>query len=285
MSWYLLCDRALFRWKKLASHRADMGRSTGLESIPEVFDQESILTFSKDCREIIDWRDNIDSYIGRRLEASDPRAVNILLEVLLANGSQFRSERGLSERWAGLFEEWIDPENSKSVLSEPAFEDGDNEIVWYPSDTLIPEDPNRPPPFPSMARIIYDMERAVIAEKDPTMDKTVVQALVDRAMRPVEQDHGGIGGSEKMQSAILSARRFARRYLLTNQGDLGRLHAEPQEGDLVCVIFGCAMPMLLRPVEEHYQVLGEVYLNGIMNGEAMDALYRGEKESTTFELR
>ena len=71
-------------------------------------------------------------------------------------------------------------------------------------------------------------------------------------------------------------RTQTRRYMgLAPQG------SEP--GDLVCVILGCPVPLLLRPVEEgkktsrastvgsqRYQLLGECYVDGFMNGEVMD---------------
>jgi len=58
-----------------------------------------------------------------------------------------------------------------------------------------------------------------------------------------------------------------------------------EAGGLVCVILGCAAPILLRPVVgEFYKVVGEVYVPGIMNGLAMDHLRDGRKELWGFEF-
>jgi hypothetical protein len=47
-------------------------------------------------------------------------------------------------------------------------------------------------------------------------------------------------------------------------------------GDIVCVLFGCDMPVVLREIEEgHYTLVGECYADGIMYGEAMEGLVDG----------
>jgi hypothetical protein len=57
-----------------------------------------------------------------------------------------------------------------------------------------------------------------------------------------------------------------------------------QPGDLICVFPGCPTPMVLRPVAEHFELLGPVYVPGIMLGEAMTALEEGTVELREFEL-
>ncbi|KAI0386421.1 HET-domain-containing protein [Hypomontagnella monticulosa] len=52
-------------------------------------------------------------------------------------------------------------------------------------------------------------------------------------------------------------------------GHIGVIRGMPQEGDKVFVIPGCAVPMLLRPtLRGEYQVIGDCYVHGIMDGEA-----------------
>ena len=42
--------------------------------------------------------------------------------------------------------------------------------------------------------------------------------------------------------------------------------------DVLAVIFGCSTPFILRPVPEsaHFQLIGECYAVGLMDGEALD---------------
>ena len=47
---------------------------------------------------------------------------------------------------------------------------------------------------------------------------------------------------------------------------------ENQKGDVVCILLGCSVPVLLRPSTDQkscYEVVGESYVHGVMEGEAM----------------
>ena len=48
--------------------------------------------------------------------------------------------------------------------------------------------------------------------------------------------------------------------------------------DLICVVAGCSMPLIIRPYEEGYELIGECYVQGMMEGEALlDLEMRGLK--------
>lgn len=56
------------------------------------------------------------------------------------------------------------------------------------------------------------------------------------------------------------------------QGQAGRVYLVPdmvRDHDLICVLSGCAMPMVLRRCQEYYTVIGSCYADGVMHGEAM----------------
>ena len=55
-------------------------------------------------------------------------------------------------------------------------------------------------------------------------------------------------------------------------------------GDVVCVLFGGKMPFCLRPLGERYLLVGECYVHGLMKGEAMGLLHRGELVERTFAI-
>lgn len=56
-------------------------------------------------------------------------------------------------------------------------------------------------------------------------------------------------------------------------------------GDLVYVLFGAETPHILRPENGHYQLLGDVYAPGIVEGEGMAKFEAGELEEIVFEIR
>jgi hypothetical protein len=52
------------------------------------------------------------------------------------------------------------------------------------------------------------------------------------------------------------------------------------EGDVICVLYGGTVPFMLRPKEKEmggYYVVGEAYVDGIMDGEYMDTNPKIEK--------
>ena len=76
---------------------------------------------------------------------------------------------------------------------------------------------------------------------------------------------------------------MARRIILTEEGYLGMAACRAKRGDLICVLFGCSIPVLLREAGNNtYSFIGECYLDGFMNGQALEK-DRGLAE-TQFEI-
>ena len=62
-----------------------------------------------------------------------------------------------------------------------------------------------------------------------------------------------------------------------------------QKGDLVCILYGCSVPVILRPHMaaysskiEYYEIVGESYIYGMMDGEAVSKV---EPETGTKEFK
>lgn len=70
----------------------------------------------------------------------------------------------------------------------------------------------------------------------------------------------------------------SKRFILTEK-TMGLAPEACRDGDLICVLIGCSVPVILRPVdgsEGMYNFVGEVYAHGMMDGEAMRLLEDGE---------
>jgi hypothetical protein len=58
--------------------------------------------------------------------------------------------------------------------------------------------------------------------------------------------------------------------------------AGTREGDLVCVLYGVGVPLVTRAMKERedrrqeYELVGECYIHGIMDGEAIAMDYKVE---------
>ncbi|OWP02867.1 hypothetical protein B2J93_3447 [Marssonina coronariae] len=57
-----------------------------------------------------------------------------------------------------------------------------------------------------------------------------------------------------------------------------------EEGDKIVVLFGGKTPYILRPKEDHYYLIGECYVYGLMDGEAIAMMDRGELKPQTFSI-
>ena len=72
-------------------------------------------------------------------------------------------------------------------------------------------------------------------------------------------------------------RCMKRAFVVTEKGYFGLALSTTKQGDLVCVIRGCNVPFVLRETQKGtFELIGEVYVHGIMNGEAVRNAKRGD---------
>lgn len=75
-----------------------------------------------------------------------------------------------------------------------------------------------------------------------------------------------------------------RRFFTTSSGRIGIGPPTMREGDFVAILFGGYTPYVLRPEGGQYSLVGECYVHGIMNGEAVER-YRDESRlAMTFHI-
>lgn len=70
----------------------------------------------------------------------------------------------------------------------------------------------------------------------------------------------------------------------TSDGYLGWGPPGIAEGDYVCVIIGCDVPVILRRVGDHYIHIGPCWVLGLMNGEALEKSSNGFAEYLNFDI-
>jgi hypothetical protein len=63
----------------------------------------------------------------------------------------------------------------------------------------------------------------------------------------------------------------SRRMMETSKGYVGMTHAQSQAGDVITLLQGASVPIILRPCDGGYKVIGESYVHGIMDGEYWNA--------------
>ncbi|KAI6086646.1 heterokaryon incompatibility protein-domain-containing protein [Hypoxylon rubiginosum] len=92
------------------------------------------------------------------------------------------------------------------------------------------------------------------------------------------------GGGDWFNYETLVRRKCHNRSLLfTEKGYLG-LGPDCQAGDVICLMLGSEVPFVLRPRNGYFQLVGDTYLHGIMEGEGMQCYRDGLLHETQFEI-
>ncbi|KAH8679988.1 heterokaryon incompatibility protein-domain-containing protein [Tricladium varicosporioides] len=60
-----------------------------------------------------------------------------------------------------------------------------------------------------------------------------------------------------------------RRLFITDNGYIGLGPVKMRKGDQICILYGCSVPIVLRKVNGGVILVGEAYLHGLMDGEAL----------------
>ena len=84
-------------------------------------------------------------------------------------------------------------------------------------------------------------------------------------------DEGGFESSWNLPASRVDIlyRHNGRRPFITSKGYLGLGPAGMQNGDVVAIVFGSEVPLILREENGHYTLVGEAYVDRIMDGEVM----------------
>jgi hypothetical protein len=73
-----------------------------------------------------------------------------------------------------------------------------------------------------------------------------------------------------------------RKFFLTKRVYMGLAPMGAQERDLICVLFGCKVSLIMRPVGDHYLIVGDTYIYGMMNREVIQDVEEGKLHYEAF---
>lgn len=76
-----------------------------------------------------------------------------------------------------------------------------------------------------------------------------------------------------------------RRFFITYDGSMGLAPMRARKNDIVCVLYGCSVPVVLREEEKgRFSFIGECFVHGFMDGEAIDMLKTGDLGEHKWEI-
>jgi hypothetical protein len=65
----------------------------------------------------------------------------------------------------------------------------------------------------------------------------------------------------------------------TTAGFLGKGSSKAEPGDKIAILFGCRTPFIVRREADHFILIGECFVHGLMNGEATTSIDDSRVES------
>jgi len=74
--------------------------------------------------------------------------------------------------------------------------------------------------------------------------------------------------SNRFHLAVIAA-SVNRTFFISQKGYMGMGPEAMNERDIICVALGCDVPLVLRKEREHYLLVGECFVWGLMDGEVM----------------
>jgi hypothetical protein len=98
----------------------------------------------------------------------------------------------------------------------------------------------------------------------------VVNALGSEAVAPSLCEMAEKAGTKDEWSRVANGASKNRIFARTKKGYYVLGPKVMKEGDVVCVLYGGKMPFVLRPWGRYFLLVGECYVHGLMNGEAID---------------
>lgn len=92
------------------------------------------------------------------------------------------------------------------------------------------------------------------------------------------------GGKPEAYLALARNYCLNRRFFITSSGRLGVGPRWTRKGDLVCVLLGGGVPYVLSPKGKYHTFIGESYVHGLMEGQAVESWRKGELKDEIFGL-
>ena len=61
-----------------------------------------------------------------------------------------------------------------------------------------------------------------------------------------------------------------RKFIVSENNRIGWTVVGARQGDLICTFYGCRIPFVIRPKGSGYELIGDCFLYGLMDGETSE---------------
>ena len=143
--------------------------------------------------------------------------------------------------------------------------------------------------YENKLRAVFELSGSVLADEDVLQIDTPPAPSLSSSVSSLVDENAELDddANDKEQRAVIINAAITmnrRRLFISWAGVVGLSPWNAAVGDVICVLLGCRFPIILRPAEGKYILVGEAYVDGFMNGEAMALLEEGKFKLETFQI-
>ena len=105
-----------------------------------------------------------------------------------------------------------------------------------------------------------------------------IKSYIGHSHAQTHQDKAASGNAQLCETEMASP-LINRRFIVTQNGYYGLAPPTARAGDTCCIISSAKTPFIVRPVAhvpQHYKLIGEAYVYGMMKGEILERRADGE---------
>jgi hypothetical protein len=116
---------------------------------------------------------------------------------------------------------------------------------------------------------------------------TTIRTIMPYHIRGTQRGHRTVEKTtmaEYYEDLALVRATCHRRLILSKRKYLGLAPELTEPGDKICILGGGSVPFILRQEEGRWISVGESYIHGIMDGEAVDDFRNNGGEMRNFDL-
>lgn len=136
--------------------------------------------------------------------------------------------------------------------------------------------------------LLFGGHRLIDVIRSGTSDSIASSSTPDGAVKDVDEfdQSADVNFNTFLSRFSYVTRQMARRIIVTNDVIIGMAPCRARKGDVVVILCRCSIPVILRPIEtgKAYQIVGEAYVHGYMNGEIKEELIDGIRQTKRLRL-
>ena len=167
------------------------------------------------------------------------------------------------------------------TVGPPYLDDSDSNVMsaWEPEILQGVYGPTGETVLEAFSRtIVADVEKnGTLRKRGYSIDWNFWRSINDYTKQPASP-------KRRVEWGSLLFATVGRRFVLSDNGYMCLAPGETRPGDQICLLVGGHVFYILRPAEESWSLIGECYVHGFMDGEAISLLGKGILELQQFSI-